>query len=153
MNKKILFVPIVIVVGLIVLNFLGDSEDTKNNVIFHETLAEPEIYVDGIYLKKFHIDSGEYYFRFVPNGSSPEVLSILVTGENVDFSKDYILEGTLQDTGISEYYTWEYIGDKSLTILEDEEITITIDPNGSKMGSVSVDILQKKSFSLISSHS
>ena len=63
--------------------------------------------------------------------------------ECTNFSKDYFLEGTLQETGISEYYTWEYIGDKSLTILEDEEITITIDPNGNKMGSVSVDILKK----------
>ena len=115
----------------------------KNKVVFHETLADPEIYLDGIYSKKIHIESGDYYFRFVPNGSSPEILSILINGGNTNFSKDYILEGTLQETGISEYYTWEYIGDKSLTISEDEEITITIDPNGNKMGSVSVDILKK----------
>ena len=144
MNKKFLFAPIVIVIGLIILNFSGDSEDVKNNIVFHETLADPDIYVEGIYTKKFHVDSGEYYFRFVPNGSSPEILSVLITGNNVDFSKDYMLEGTLQETGISEYYTWEYIGDKSLTILEGEEITITIDPNGNKRGSVSVDILKKE---------
>ena len=142
MNKKFLLAPIVIAIGLIVLNFSGDSKDTKNDVVFHETLADPDIYVDGIYSKKFHIKSGEYYFRFVPNGSSPEILSILITGNNVNFSNDYMLEGTLQKTGISEYYTWEYTGDKSLTILESEEITITIDPNGNKRGSVSVDILQ-----------
>ena len=143
MNKKILFVPIVIAIGLIVLNFSENSTETKTNVVFHETFADPDIYVDGIYSKKLQIENGDYYFRFVPNGSSPEILSILINGENVNFSKDYILEGTLQNTGISEYYTWEYTGDKSLTILEDEEITITIDPNGNKMGSVSVDILQK----------
>ena len=124
------------------LNFSGNSSDTKNRVIFHETFADPDIYMDGVYSNKFHIDSGEYYFRFVPNGSSPELLSISIDGNNVKFSKDYILEGTLQETGISEYYTWEYIGDKSLTIVGDEEVTITIDPNGNKMGSVSVDILQ-----------
>lgn len=144
MNKKLLFSPIVIVIGLlIILNFSGDSQEMKNKVVFHETLADPEIYLDGIYSKKIHIESGDYYFRFVPNGSSPEILSILINGGNTNFSKDYILEGTLQETGISEYYTWEYIGDKSLTISEDEEITITIDPNGNKMGSVSVDILKK----------
>ena len=144
MNKKLLFSPIVIVIGLIIiLNFTGDSQEMKNKVVFHETLADPEIYLDGIYSKKIHIESGDYYFRFVPNGSSPEILSILINGGNTNFSKDYILEGTLQETGISEYYTWEYIGDKSLTISEDEEITITIDPNGNKMGSVSVDILKK----------
>ena len=142
MNKKFLFAPIIITIGLSILIFSGDSENTKSNVVFHETLADPDIYVDGIYSKKFHIDSGEYYFRFVPNGSSPEILSILITGNNVNFSKDYTLEGTLQETGISQYYTWEYIGDKSLTILEDEEIIITIDPNGNEKGSVSVDILQ-----------
>ena len=144
MNKKLLFSPIVIVIGLlIILNFSGDSQEMKNKVVFHETLADPEIYLDGIYSKKIHIESGDYYFRFVPNGSSPEILSILINGGNTNFSKDYILEGTLQETGISEYYTWEYVGDKSLTISEDEEITITIDPNGNKMGSVSVDILKK----------
>lgn len=144
MNKKLLFSPIVIVIGLlIILNVSGDSEEMKNEVVFHETLADPEIYLDGIYSKKFQIEGGDYYFRFVPNGSSPEILSILINGENANFSKDYILEGTLQETGISEYYTWEYIGDKSLTISEDEEIIITIDPNGNKMGSVSVDILKK----------
>ena len=143
MNKKLLFIPIVIAIGLITFSFSGDSGDTKNNIVFHETFADPDIYVDGIYSKKFHIDSGDYYFRFVPNGSSPEILSILINGENVNFSQDYLLEGTLQETEISEYYTWEYVGDKSLTILEDEEITITIDPNGNKMGSVSVDILQE----------
>ena len=144
MNKKLLFSPIVIVIGLlIILNFSGDPQEIKNKVVFHETLADPEIYLDGIYSKKIHIESGDYYFRFVPNGSSPEILSILINGGNTNFSKDYILEGTLQETGISEYYTWEYIGDKSLTISEDEEITITIDPNGNKMGSVSVDILKK----------
>ena len=125
------------------INFSSDSSDTKNLVVFHETFADPDIYVDGFYSKKFHIDSGEYYFRFVPNGSSPELLSILISGDNLKFSKDYVLKGTLQETGMSEYYTWEYVGDKSLTILEDEEVTITIDPNGNKMGSVSVDILQK----------
>ena len=144
LKKKFLFAPIILVISfLIILNFLGDSEDMKNKVVFHETLADPELYVDGIYSKKFRIESGDYHFRFVPNGSSPEILSIFINGQNVNFSKDYMLEGTLQETGISEYYTWKYVGDKSLTILEDEEITITIDPNGNKMGSVSVDILKK----------
>ena len=126
------------------LNFSGDSSETKNLIVFHETFAEPDIYVDGVYSKKFHIDSGEYYFRFVPNGSSPELLSISINGNNMEFSKDYILEGTLQETGISEYYTWEYIGDKSLKVLEDEEVTITINPNGNEMGSVSVRYFTKE---------
>ena len=145
MNKKFLFAPIILVISLaIILNFSEDSKDIKDKVVFHETFADPKIYTDGIYSKKIHIESGDYYFRFVPNGSSPEILSILINGENVSFSRDYVLEGTLQETGISEYYTWKYIGDKSLTIVEDEEITITIDPNGNKMGSVSVDILKKE---------
>ena len=143
MNKKLLFIPVVIAIGLITLSFSGDSGNTKNNVVFHETFADPDIYVDGIYSKKINIESGDYYFRFVPNGSSPEVLSILINGDDLNFSKNYMLEGTLQETGISEYYIWKYIGDKSLTILEDEEITITINPNGNEMGSVSVDILKK----------
>ena len=54
-----------------------------------------------------------------------------------------MLEGTLQETGFQSIIHGNTLEIKSLTILEDEEITITIDPNGNKMGSVSVDILQK----------
>ena len=120
----------------------GESSETKNNVAFHETLADPSLYNNGIYTNTFSIDEGEYSFRFVPNGSSPEILSITLNGENFDFSEDFKLVGTSHQTGISEYYTWEYVGQKTILISDMETMSIIINPNGNVMGSVSVDIIE-----------
>jgi hypothetical protein len=53
-----------------------------------------------------------------------------------------MLESTSHQTGTSEYYTWEYNGQKTIWIAEMQEISIIINPNGNVMGSVSVDILE-----------
>ena len=141
MNKKIWIIPIVIIVGFAVI-FSSDSSEEDSNVIFHVTLAEPDLYNDGIYTDTFTIDKGEYSFRFVPNGSSPKILSITLNGNNLNFSEDFKLESTSHQTGISEYFTWEYEGEKIISISEMQEISIIINPNGNTMGSVSVDILE-----------
>ena len=52
------------------------------------------------------------------------------------------LESTSHQTGISEYFTWEYDGQKTIVISEMQEVSIIINPNGNVMGSVSVDILE-----------
>ncbi|KAF6245971.1 hypothetical protein [Nitrosopumilus sp. b2] len=142
MNKKIVIIPIVIIIGIFIMNFLSEESDEKNNVVFHVTLADPNLYIDGVYSDTFEIASGEYSFRFVPNGSSPEILSISLNGEKIDFSEDFKLQSTLHETGISQYFTWEYIGQKEISISENQQIIITINPNGNVMGSVSIDILQ-----------
>ena len=90
----------------------------------------------------FTVDKNKYSFRFVPNGSSPKILSITLKGENFDFSEDFRLRSISHQTGISEYFTWEYDGQKIITISEMQEVSITINPNGDVMGSVSVDILE-----------
>ena len=113
-----------------------------NNVIFHVTLADPDLYINGVYTEKFTIDKGQYSFRFVPNGSSPEILSISINGKNFDFSENFKLQSTLHETEISEYFTWGYEGKKIIWILEFQEVSIIINPNGNVMGSVSVDILE-----------
>jgi len=140
-NKKIILIPIVIVIGIFVINFSSDSEE-KTNDIFHITLASPELYIDGKFIETFEIYKGEYSFRFVPNGSSPKTLSINLNGDDFQFSQDFKLEGTPHQTGISEYFTWEYLGEKNFEISEKQNITISINPNGNVMGSVSVDILE-----------
>ena len=119
-----------------------DSPEKDDGVIFHVTLADPQLYQDGIYTETFEIESGEYYFRFVPNGSSPEMLSISLDGWSLEFSEDFQLKNTLHETGISEYYTWEYLGENKVMIPEDQQVKISINPNGNVMGSVSVSILQ-----------
>ena len=78
-------------------------------------------------------------------GSSPEILSISIVGNNFEFNENFELQNELQQTGISEYYTWSYDGMESFTVSESSQVKITINPNGNEMGSVTVDILDNSS--------
>ena len=142
MNKKIVIIPLVVIIVIFVVIFSLDPSEKNDNVVFHVTLAEPDLYTNGVYTDTFTINKGEYSFRFVPNGSSPEILSITLRGENFDFSEDFKLESNLHQTGTSEYFTWEYKGQKIIWITEMQKISIIINPNGNVIGSVSVDILE-----------
>lgn len=140
-SKKILVViPITVLVFVAI--FSTDPTEKKSNIVFHSTMADPNIYNNGIFTDSFTVSKGEYIFRFVPNGSSPEILSITLVGKNFNFYEDFSLKGTPHQTGISEYFTWEYEGQKTIMIYETDEISITINPNGNLKGSVSVDILK-----------
>jgi len=141
-NKKIAIIPIVVIITIFVVIFSLDPSGKNSNIVFHATLADPDLYTNGVYTDTFTIDKGEYSFRFVPNGSSPEILSIILNGENFAFSEDFNLESTSHQTGTSEYFTWKYDGQKIILISEMQEISIIINPNGNVMGSVSVDILE-----------
>jgi hypothetical protein len=141
MKKIFLIIPISIIIGVIVLGSQSDQPNTNNEPVFHVTLASPELYENGVYSSTFDLENGEYYFRFVPNGDSPQNLTISLKGNDFAFSEDFKLNGTLHDTGISEYYTWDYDGQKSILIPTQKEIFIQINPNGNLKGSVSVDII------------
>ena len=121
---------------------LGEENDT--NVVFHITLANPELYSNGSYTDKFSIDSGTYFFRFVPNGSSPEILSIKLTGKNYEFTENFSLIATSHESETAKYFTWKYEGKRNITINSLQEISISINPNGNVMGSVSVDLIKKE---------
>ena len=142
MNKKIVLIPIVMIIATFVAIFSLDPSERNGNVVFHVTLADSGLYANGVYTDTFTINEGEYSFRFVPNGSSPEILSIILNGENFDFSEDFNLESTLHQTGTSEYLTWKYVGQEIILISEMQEVFIIINPNGNVIGSVSVDILE-----------
>ena len=137
-----MIIPIVIVVAIVLVNFSSDETSKKNNILFHVTLADPNLYVDGVYTEIFSLEKGEYFFRFVPNGSSPEILSITLSGDTFDFSEDFKLVGIPHQTEISEYFTWKYDGQKNIVIPEMQEVSIIINPNEKTSGSVSVDILE-----------
>lgn len=142
MKKIIVIIPIIIaVIGLIVVSE-SNNEVRIDKAVFHVTLADPEMYQDGVYTDMFSVEAGNYFFRFIPNGDSPKSLSISLKGKNLNFYEDFRLNGTLHETGISQYYTWDYDGQKQVVISEQQEITIEINPNGSILGSVSVSILQ-----------
>ena len=124
------------------MNFSSDENNEKNDFVFHVTLADPNLYVNGIFTDELILEKGEYIFRFVPNGSSPEILSISLTNNALNFVEDFQLEGISHKTEISEYFTWKYEGKKLFSISEKQEISIAINPNGNVMGSVSVDIIE-----------
>ena len=142
MNKKIVLIPIIMIIATFVAIFSLDPSERNGNVVFHVTLADSGLYANGVYTDTFTINEGEYSFRFVPNGSSPEILSIILNGENFDFSEDFNLESTLHQTGTSKYLTWKYVGQEIILISEMQEVFIIINPNGNVIGSVSVDILE-----------
>jgi len=93
-----------------------------------------------------------YEFHFVPMGDSPERLKISVvwSGQGVHvFSEMFILEGMLVDTGISEYYTWDYVGNKNFEISFKQcpnqktcNYDIIVERYGNLKGSVSISLLQ-----------
>ncbi|MEZ7989134.1 MAG: hypothetical protein QMC47_06830 [Nitrosopumilus sp.] len=144
MKKK--SIGILIILGVVILgaSLSMNSEEKEDNVVFHITLADPELYTNGIYTNNFTIESGTYFFRFVPNGSSPEILSIKLSGQNYSFIENFNLKGIPHESETSKYFTWEYQGEKNVTIDSMQEITIVINSNGNVMGSVSVDIIKKK---------
>jgi len=144
MNKKSIGILIILIVIILGMSISMNSEEKDDNVIFHITLADPELYTNGIYTSNFTIESGSYFFRFVPNGSSPEILSIKLSGQNYNFIENFNLKGIPHESETSKYFTWEYEGVKNITIDSMEEITIIINPNGNVMGSVSIDIIKKK---------
>ena len=141
MNRIFVIIPIIlIIITVVAFGSQSNESDNRDDSSFHVTLADPKLYQDGVYSSNFVFEKGDYMFRFVPNGDSPKDLTILLQGNNFLFSENFKLNGTLHETGISEYYTWDYDGEKLIKISEQEEISIRINPNGNEKGSVSVYI-------------
>ncbi|MGQ0794803.1 MAG: hypothetical protein ACT4N5_01280 [Nitrosopumilaceae archaeon] len=139
--KKIIYVVIIVAAAIAI--GISLEPNSKESAIFHVTLADPKLYVNGIFSDTFMIQKGMYQFSFVPNGDSPETLSIALKGPTFSFAEDFRLNGTLHDTGISSYYTWNYIGKKEIKVDEDQQLQIVIHPHENLLGSVSVDLTRK----------
>ena len=145
MNKKIVIMVIIPILGFIAFDWItgfSDQNEIINEDIFHITLADPELYANGVYTDKFLIEPGTYFFRFVPNGSSPEILSIKLIGQNYTFEENFELVGIPHESQTAKYFTWKYVGNEKIIIDSSQEISISIDPNGNVKGSVSVDLIK-----------
>ena len=145
--KKVIVLAIIAVVGFIAFDWITgftDNDEKVDNVVFHITLANPELYTNGIHTDEFSIEPGTYFFRFVPNGSSPEILSIKLTSQNYEYTENFNLVGIPHEFETAKYFTWKYEGRKNITIDSLQEISISINPNGNEMGSVSVDLIKKE---------
>ena len=106
------------------------------------------------------LEGGTYKIGFVPMGDSPAKIDLTIKGKWTEsyrlepswgtiFSEEFVLKKSLVDTGISKYYTWEYIGQKYVQIPElegkipssDEPIyEIIINRYGNLEGSVSISL-------------
>ena len=145
MNKKIVIMVIIPILGFVAFDWitgLSDEDEKINEDIFHITLADPELYANGVYTEKFLIEPGTYFFRFVPNGSSPEILSIKLIGQNYTFEENFELVGIPHESETAKYFTWKYDGNEKIIIDSSQEISISINPNGNVKGSVSVDLIK-----------
>ncbi len=143
--KKIIAAILVVamIIGVIAVLVSIPSEKSGKVEAYHVRLADPKLYTDGVFSDTFSVKNGTYQIRFVPNGDSPETLSIVLKGASFSFAQDFKLEGTLHETGISSYYTWKYLGQDVIEISEDQELEIIINPHGNTLGPVSVYLIKQ----------
>jgi len=138
--RKAVYIIAVVIIAIAIAVSLQPKNQT--DTVYHITLADPKLYNNGTFTDNFKIQKGTYQFSFVPNGDSPQNLSISLKG-NFSYNEDFSLQGTLHNTGISSYYTWNYLGSKVIGIPQDQEIHIKINPHGNILGSVSIDLIRK----------
>ena len=125
--------------------YTGD-EKHPNSEVWSERISGPEFANVSIH-KSSSIPlerNVQYKFEFVPMGDSPEQLKITIDGV---FSETFVLEKTLVDTGISKYYTWEYVGKENVVISNQQcpnqktcNYDITVERFGNLEGSVSISL-------------
>ena len=104
----------------------GESEvEEPGSEVWNFRFSGPEFHnisshgFDGISLET----GSTYQFKFVPMGDSPEQLRISLVGKSPSvkvYSEGLYLKKTLVDTGVSKYYTWDYIGDRFFQISDKE---------------------------------
>ena len=128
------------------------DEKRQNSEVWSKRIAGPE-FADISIHKSSPVTlerNVQYKFEFVPMGDSPEQLKISVVwaGQGMEvFSELFVLEKTLVDTGISKYYTWEYIGKENVVISNQQcpnqktcNYDITVERFGNLEGSVSISL-------------
>ena len=162
MNKK----PIVggiILASIIGVVFVGaqinpdnpENEKSPNSEVWSIRMASPEWHDrQAVRASLPNLEEGTYKLGFVPMGDSPTKIRIDIKGKWTEryymdpswrpvFSEEFILKGTQVDTGISKYYTWEYVGQKYVYIPEVEgeaNYEITIKRTGNLKGSVTISL-------------
>ena len=123
-----------------------EDEKRPNSEVWSKRIAGPE-FADISIHKSSPVTlerNVQYKFEFVPMGDSPERIKISIGGV---FSETFVLEKTLVDTGISKYYTWEYIGKENVVISNQQcpnqktcDYDITVERFGNLEGSVSISL-------------
>ena len=134
-----------------------ENEKSPNSEVWSIRMASPE-WLDRQTVRTNlpNLEEGTYKLGFVPMGDSPHKITIAIKGKWTEryyldpswrplFSEEFVLKGTPVDTGISKYYTWEYVGQKYVYIPEVEgeaDYEIVIVRSGNLKGSVTISLLQ-----------
>ena len=129
-----------------------ENEDS-NSEVWHIRMAGPEWDDRPNHRAALpNLEEGTYKIGFVPMGDSPSPIRIDIKVRSAEFSHHdgglvfseiFVLKGTPVDTGISKYYTWEYVGQKYVYIPEVEgeaDYEITISRSGNLEGSVTISL-------------
>jgi len=132
-----------------------ENEKSPNSEVWSIRMASPEWDDRQNHRAALpNLEEGTYKLRFVPMGDSPSKIRIDIKVRSAEFSHPdgglvfseiFVLKGTPVDTGISKYYTWEYVGQKYVYIPEVEgeaDYEIRIERSGNLKGSVTISLLQ-----------
>ena len=154
MSKKPIIGGIILaaIIGVVFAGAQINPDNPENGEVWSIRMASPE-WDDRQTVRASlpNLEEGTYKIGFVPMGDSPHKITIVIKGKstttspNFYFSEEFILKGTPVDTGISEYYTWEYVGQKYVYIPEVEgeaNYEITIKRSGNLKGSVTISLSQ-----------
>ena len=157
MSKKPIIGGIILaaIIGVVFAGAQINPDNPENGEVWSIRMASPE-WDDRPILRASlpNLEEGTYKLGFVPMGDSPTKIRIDIKVRSVGsdfagttwtpmFSEEFILKGTPVDTGISKYYTWEYVGQKYVYIPEVEReanYEITIKRSGNLKGSVTISL-------------
>ena len=160
MNKKPIIGGIILaaIIGVV---FAGaqinpdnpENEKSPNSEVWSIRMASPEWDDRQNHRASLpNLEEGTYKLGFVPMGDSPSKIRIDIKVRSAEFSHPdgglvfseiFVLKGTPVDTGISKYYTWEYVGQKYVYIPEVEgeaNYEIRIERSGNLKGSVTISL-------------
>ena len=159
MSKKPIIGAIILaaIIGVVFVGVQINPDNPENGEVWSIRMASPEWHDrQTVSASLPNLEEGTYKLGFVPMGDSPSKIRIDIkvrsagsdfagTAWTPMFSEEFILKGTPVYTGISKYYTWEYVGQKYVYIPEVEgeaNYEITITRTGNLKGSVSISLLQ-----------
>jgi len=132
-----------------------ENEKSPNSEVWSIRMASPEWDDRQSHRAALpNLEEGTYKLGFVPMGDSPSKIRIDIKVRSAGsdfagatwtpmFSEEFVLKGTPVNTGISKYYTWEYVGQKYVYIPEVEgeaNYEITIKRSGNLKGSVTISL-------------
>ena len=149
MNKTLIPVGIAAVVVAISIAYGASTnpdeneEITPNDQVWNIRISGDEFHDLAVFGSEIgNLGIGTYEFGFVPMGDSPQVLRLTISNERGSqvFSEEFVLEKSLVDTGISKYYTWDYLGNEFAPISKEGNYEIMIEREGNLKGSVSISL-------------